>query len=342
MRRNLVAAVLALAAAALSPRIAAAVDYDPAEVDAARSTFVDRMVEEHDFERDFLESVLGEAVILDNVLEAISSPAERVVPWHEYREIFLNDARIEAGVEFWRGHAQLIEATAEEHGVDAPILLAILGVETMFGERMGSYRVLDSLSTLAFAYPPRASFFRSELESFLLLARDEGEQFLEATGSYAGAMGAGQFIPSSFTAYAVDANGDGRRDLWDDWADVLGSVANYLAVHGWRAGEPVAARAVRPDDARGPMPDNGLGLDTTVGALRALGYEFETGLSDSAPAMVMALESGRDTPEYWVGFNNFHVITRYNRSVKYALAAYQLAEAISSAYERARPEEAAP
>lgn len=339
MIRNVVAALVA--AGSVLPGVAAAADYDRALVDAARAAFVDRMVAEHDFERAPLESTLADAVILDSVLEAISRPAERVVPWHEYRGIFLNDARIAAGVEFWRTHAALIDATAAERGVDEPVLLAILGVETLFGRRMGSYRVLDSLATLAFAYPPRAAFFGAELESFLLLARTEGEDFLDATGSYAGAMGAGQFIPSSYTAYAVDGNDDGRRDLWGEWSDVLASVANYLAVHGWSPGEPVAARATRAADWQGPEPDNGLDLDTTVGALRAQGYVFETSLPDSAPATVMAFETEAGGFEYWIGFNNFHVITRYNRSHKYALAVHQLGQAIRSAFERAATEQAA-
>lgn len=338
MTRTIVAAVVLTAAL---PHAAGAVDYDPAEVAARRSEFVDRMVEEHDFEREALEPLLGEAKILDSVLEAISRPAERVVPWHEYRGIFLNDARIAAGADFRAEHAELVAATAEAHGVDERILLAILGVETLFGQRMGSYRVLDSLATLAFAYPPRAAFFRSELESFLLLARAEGDSFLDATGSYAGAMGAGQFIPTSYTAYAVDGDADGRRDLWGNWHDVLASVANYLAVHGWRAGEPVAVRATRPEDWQGPEPDNRLELDSTVGALRELGYEFTTPLADSAPAAVFALEAGESAREYWIGFNNFHVITRYNRSHKYALAVHELGDAIGAAY-AASTEQVAP
>lgn len=342
MIRNVAALTLVILLAAALPGTAAAAEYDTAAVEAARARFVERMATEHGFDRVPLEAMLEDASILDSVLEAISRPAERVVPWHEYREIFLNDARIAAGVDFWRTHVDLIAEMSDEHGVDEAMLLAILGVETLFGQRMGSYRVLDSLSTLAFAYPPRSAFFTSELEAFLLLSREEGEQFLEATGSYAGAMGAGQFIPSSYTAYAVDGDGDGRRDLWGNWPDVLASVANYLAVHGWRAGEPVAVRAARRDDFQGPEPDNRLGLDSTVGALREQGYEFATSLPDSAPATVMAFESGRESPEYWIGFRNFEVITRYNRSTKYALAAYQLGEAIRSAHESSLTAEPAP
>lgn len=306
---------------------------DPRAVEAARSAFVDRMVEKHAFERAKLDAVLEQAQILPDVLRAISRPAERVVPWYEYRDIFLNDERIGAGARFWREHANLIAEAAAEHHVDAEVIVAILGIETLFGQRMGHYRVLDALATLAFAYPPRAAFFAGELEQFFLMSREEGDGVLRAEGSYAGAMGAGQFIPSSFRAYAVDADGDGRRDVWGDWADVLGSVANYFQVHGWRAGEPIAEPAVRAADAPPPPAGNGLTLDETAASLAAKGYVLSADVPDSAPATVFALERDDSSSEYWIGFRNFEVITRYNRSVKYALAAYQLSRAIREAYE---------
>ena len=185
----------------------------------------------------------------------MSRPAERVVPWFEYRNIFMTEERIAAGVRFWTEHAATLEQVAERYGVAPEMIVAIVGIETYFGTRMGKYRVLDALATLAFAYPPRAAFFASELESFLLLTREEQVDPTAALGSYAGAMGAGQFIPSSYRAYAVDADADGKRDLWTDWDDVFGSVANYFAKHGWRTGEPVmragdAARALRGPGAR--------------------------------------------------------------------------------------------
>lgn len=305
--------------------------WDQDEVEARRAAFIDRMVAEHGFERDALSEILGGAVIQQSALNAISRPAERVVPWYEYREIFLNESRIDAGVRFWLEHESLLEETAERFGVDPEMILAILGIETLFGERTGSYRVVDALSTLAFAYPPRADFFASELESFLLIWREEGAPVLDALGSYAGAMGAGQFIPSSYRAYAVDADGDGRRDLWQNWTDILASVANYLARHGWRSGEPVAVAAL-PGDAPRIAPGNRLGLDQTVGALRAQGYEFSPDLSDDLDAMLVAVEQTDDETAYFVGLRNFHVITRYNRSVKYALAALELSEAIERGY----------
>jgi membrane-bound lytic murein transglycosylase B len=335
MRGWFAAAVLGPLCLALQPGGALADDVvvDPGAVEAARGAFVERMVEKHGFDRAKLDAVLAEAQILPDVLRAISRPAERVIPWYEYRDIFLNDERIDAGARFWRDHADLIAEAAAEHQVDAEVIVAILGVETLFGQRMGHYRVLDALATLAFAYPPRASFFAGELEQFLLMSREEGDGVLQAEGSYAGAMGAGQFIPSSFRAYAVDADGDGRRDVWADWADVLGSVANYFHVHGWRAGEPIAEPAVH---ASGPPPSavgNGLTLNETAASLAAKGYVLSADVPGSAPATVFALERDENSSEYWVGFRNFEVITRYNRSVKYALAAYQLSRAIREAYE---------
>jgi membrane-bound lytic murein transglycosylase B len=198
---------------------------------------------------------------------------------------------------------------------------------------MGTYPVLDALGTLAFAYPPRASFFSSELESFLLMAREEGPAMLDAVGSYAGAMGAGQFIPSSFRAYAVDADGDGHRDVWHDWDDILGSVANYFSEHGWRAKEPVADRAtVAGGKAPAQISSGALRLDRTVDEIKSQGYAFSSALPGSAPAALVVLEGEGGTAEYWVGYRNFRVITRYNTSPKYALAAFELSRAIRDAY----------
>lgn len=299
---------------------------------AARGAFIDKMVEQHDFDRAELTALLDAAVIDGKILETMARPAERVVPWFEYRNIFLTEERIAAGVRFWTEHADTLERVAERYGVAPEMVVAIVGIETYFGTRMGRYRVLDALATLAFAYPPRASFFTSELESFLLLTREEQVDPTAALGSYAGAMGAGQFIPSSYRAYAVDADDDGRRDLWTNWNDVLGSVANYFRRHGWRTGEPVMAQAVRPEHFAGPEPRNALDLDGTVGSLAELGYVFTTALPPEAPAAAYSFEAAGGGSEYWIGYHNFHVVTRYNRSTKYALAAHQLSQAIRGRY----------
>ncbi len=208
------------------------------------------------------------------------------------------------------------------------ILLGIVGVETFFGENVGKYRVIDALATLAFDYPPRQAFFRGELEQYLVMAREEGLDPLAPVGSYAGAMGLPQFMPSSFRNYAVDGDADGKRDLWNDWADVFSSVGNYLKVHGWRAGEPVLA-AADASSANLEGLDEKLALTETVGSLRARGVKFETSLPADAPAMLVALKVAGGT-EYRVGFTNFYAITRYNRSHMYASAVSDLADAIGA------------
>jgi membrane-bound lytic murein transglycosylase B len=308
---------------------------DDTDVAQARSAFIDRMVTSHGFDRASLTASLGAATIDKTILDAMARPAERVAPWHEYRAIFVNDARIAAGVRFWTEHAATIDEIARRYGVAPEMLVAIVGVETYFGQRMGRYRVIDALATLAFAYPPRAKFFAGELEQFLLLSREEHLDVDAPMGSYAGAMGAGQFIPSSYRAYAVDANSDGKRDIWSDWEDTLGSVANYFKVHGWRAGEPVADPATRSSEWKGAEPTNGLDLDQTVGSLTKMGYVFTTQQSTDAPAAAFALEA-KSGPEFWIGYHNFSVITRYNRSPKYALAAYELGQAIRAGYDAGR------
>lgn len=310
-------------------------EVDVAAVESAKRDFIARMVSKHGFDAEEVEGTLASVTINERVLASIARPAERVVPWHEYRGIFLTPERIDAGVEFWREYASEIAAASERYGVAPEMLVSILGIETYFGRRMGTYRVLDALSTLAFAYPPRASFFASELEAFLLLAREEGIDLFDQLGSYAGAMGAGQFIPSSFRAYAVDGNGDGRRDLWNDWEDILASVANYFKVHHWRDGDLVADRIDIGEQWSGHKPENALDLNHTVGSLRRLGYELPADRDDDLNVTVLGLEGPEGTTEYWVGYHNFRVITRYNRSVMYALAAHELSRAITTAYERA-------
>jgi len=308
-----------------------AVDIDQDAVTAARSAFVEHMVTTHEFDRETLARLLEEAEIVDRVLEAISRPAERVMPWYEYRALFVSASRIEAGAKFWLAHEDELRVASRRYGVAPEMMVAILGIETFYGERTGTYRVLDSLSTLAFAYPPRSSFFTSELEAYLLLSREEDIDPRNSLGSYAGAMGAGQFISSSFRAYAVDGNGDGRLDLWGDWEDIFASVANYFKVHGWQRGGAVVSRATLSAGWSGAEAENSMELTETVASLSQLGYIFSSELQETAATTILSVQ-GKDEQEYWVGYHNFRVITRYNHSVKYALAAYELGQAIQAAY----------
>jgi membrane-bound lytic murein transglycosylase B len=291
-------------------------------------SFIDRMVEEHGFERDALTATLASAERKQSILDAISRPAEKTLTWGEYRDIFMTKERIEAGAEFLRTHEKALNEIASETGVPIEILVGIIGVETYFGRITGNYRVLDALATLAFHYPPRSSFFTGELEEFLLLTRSEGLDASVPTGSYAGAMGRPQFMPSSYRAYAVDATGDGKRDIWNDWRDVAGSIANYFLAHKWRPGEDVVAQATLSERFAGPVPAAALKPDATVGSLSRDGVLFATGLPEDSATRLIELD-GHDGPEYWVGFHNFFVITRYNRSVMYALAVHQLGAAIA-------------
>jgi membrane-bound lytic murein transglycosylase B len=289
------------------------------------SAFIDEMVTEHGFERTELVEVLSDAIVKQSILDAISKPAEKKLNWAEYRKIFITPERIAAGADFWREHESLLQRISAETGVSIEMIVGIIGVETYFGRITGKHRVLDALSTLAFDYPPRSSFFRKELKQYLLLVREEGLTAADATGSYAGAMGRPQFMPSSFRAYAVDATGDGKRDIWNNWADVAGSIANYFLRHGWKPGEEVVSRATLSGQWKGdkPSPANTLKATDTVGSLSRKGVVFATELEGERQAQLLTYD-GEDGTEHWVGFDNFFVITRYNRSVMYALAVHQL------------------
>ncbi len=322
----IVPSILVLTAALLPPTAAA---FDTARSDI--SDFIDEMVAKHSFDRDYLVRALDAAESKQRILDAISRPAEKTMTWPEYRGIFVRPEKIRAGVAFWQNHSDDIEAVSEATGVTPEILVGIIGVETNFGSNTGGYRVIDALATLAFDYPPRARFFRQQLEEFLLLVREESMDALVPTGSYAGAMGRPQFMPGSFRAYAVDSDGDGRRDIWENWRDVLGSVANYFVVHGWQEGNEVASPASFADSWQGTVPPNSLKADSTVGALRDQGVQFDSAMAIDHPARIVTFELG-DGQDYWVGFHNFFVITRYNRNVMYALAVHELGQAIGAEY----------
>jgi len=298
--------------------------------------FMQEMLRKHGFDEAWLAGVIDEAESQPKIIELMSRPAEQVMPWHSYRDHFLTDERIAAGVEFWTAHRARLAEVERSTGVAQHAIVGILGVETFFGRITGRFRVVDALATLAFDYPPRSAYFRAELEQFLLLAREEQVEIGTALGSYAGAMGSPQFMPRSYRAFAVDGDGDSRRDLWDSWDDIIASVANYLAKHGWRVGEPVAAPASLWFPRADELVPGKLAPDTTVKALRDRGLSFDTSLDGKAPAFFISV-AGNDGPELRAGFHNCGVITRYNRSVMYALAVHDLGSRIEALLPPAAP-----
>jgi membrane-bound lytic murein transglycosylase B len=319
-----IAIALSSAAAAVAAAPAHALDSTRTDVAA----FIAEMRERHGFAADALGSLFAQVESRPAIVEAMSRPAEKTLTWAEYRARFITDRRIARGREVARDQAQALDRAAAATGVAVPILLGIVGVETFYGEITGKFRVIDALSTLAFDYEPRATFFRGELEQFLLMSREEALDPLEPLGSYAGAMGIPQFMPTSFRSFAVDGGGDGRRDLWRDWNDVFASVGNYLKLHGWRSGEPVMATADASAARLDGLETHKLDLSTTVGELRERGVRFDCGgLPDDAPAAMIEL-TGANGAEYRVGFTNFYAITRYNRSALYASAVNDLAQAL--------------
>ncbi len=292
--------------------------------------FVSEMTRDYGFAGEQLVDLFRAVERKQSILDAISRPAEKVKTWAEYRPIFITDRRISQGVDFWRQHEAALTRAEQEYGVPAQVIVAIIGVETSYGGNTGSYRVIDALSTLGFDYPPRAEFFRKELKQFLLLAREQQVDPLTLKGSYAGAMGLPQFMPSSFRAYAVDFDGDGHINIWTDPDDAIGSVASYFKRHGWVTGEAVVSTAT----ISGEQAEQGLtqGLDPvkTVGELRALGWSSHEAVRDDERVTAFRLE-GEAGPEYWLGLPNFYVITRYNRSAMYAMAVHQLSDLLVQA-----------
>jgi membrane-bound lytic murein transglycosylase B len=317
MRLNLIFSLLLVAPVALA-------DYSQR---ADARVLIEELVESDNLSRGQLESVLGSASYQQSIIDAISRPAERVLTWGEYRNIFLGDARIEGGVKFWQDNADVLAAAHQEFGVPPEIIIAIIGVEPLYGKFTGSYRVIDALATLAFDYPPRSPFFRSELKHFLIFTAEQGRDPLQFMGSYAGAMGYGQFIPSSYRRYARDYSGDGFADLWQSTEDAVWSVGNYLAEHRWHPGETITLQLGAQPDIDRSILNAGLKPDKDVASLRSSGAVISPQISASTLATVMELENEIGV-EFWLGLHNFYVITRYNNSHLYAMAVYQLSEAI--------------
>jgi membrane-bound lytic murein transglycosylase B len=274
-----------------------------------------------------LRKILAKAEIQPAIIEAMDRPAEKAKLWYEYRELFLTDRRIREGTDFWIAHRQDLDEASVRSGVPPEYLAAILGIETYYGRLTGSYRVLDALTTLAFDYPARAGFFRDELEQFLLLTRESGLDPLTVKGSYAGAMGVPQFMPSNYRRYAVDASADGHINLWTNWPDVCASVGNYLKEHGWNFGEPVLDDAVVDPDKAQDLDGRTLALSDTLGTMKLRGVSVDRTLPAETPVMLIAADEA-DGVHWRVGYANFYAITRYNHSALYAMAVVDLAAAL--------------
>ena len=291
-------------------------------------SWIAEMVRKHDWDAAQLESLMAEAGRKDSVVKAIGRPAESKA-WAQYQDIFITSKRISGGKSFWSEQREHLVSAEQTYGVPAEIIVAILGVETYYGARMGSYRVIDTLATQAFEFDAgswRSRFGHEQLEQYLLLCEEQDFDPLELTGSYAGAMGYGQFIPSSYRAYAVDFDGDGVADIWNNPVDAIGSVANYLSENGWQRGGDITVRAQATANADQAVINRALKADSTVSRLEKKGYGATVDVTDQ-PAGAVKLE-GKQGAEYWLGLTNYYVITTYNRSRLYAMAVNQLSERV--------------
>ncbi|XTZ39246.1 lytic murein transglycosylase B [Salmonella enterica] len=298
----------------------------------AAEKFINQMVSKHGFDRQQLHEILSQAKRLDYVLRLMDRQAPGATAptgpngaWLRYRKQFITPENVQNGVAFWDQYEDALNRASMVYGVPPEIIVGIIGVETRWGRIMGKTRILDALATLSFAYPRRAEYFSGELETFLLMARDESDDPLELKGSFAGAMGYGQFMPSSYKQYAVDFNGDGHINLWDP-EDAIGSVANYFKQHGWVPGEPVAVAA----NGQAVGLENGFKTKYSIGQLAAAGLTPQQPLGNNQQASLLRLDVGTGY-EYWYGLPNFYTITRYNHSTHYAMAVWQLGQAVSLA-----------
>ncbi len=296
--------------------------------------FIDKMVNKHGFDRQQLQEILSQAKRLDSVLRLMDNqaPTTSVKPpsgpngaWLRYRKKFITPDNVQNGVVFWNQYEDALNRAWQMYGVPPEIIVGIIGVETRWGRVMGKTRILDALATLSFNYPRRAEYFSGELETFLLMARDEQDDPLNLKGSFAGAMGYGQFMPSSYKQYAVDFSGDGHINLWDP-VDAIGSVANYFKAHGWVKGDQVAVMA----NGQAPGLPNGFKTKYSISQLAAAGLTPQQPLGNHQQASLLRLDVGTGY-QYWYGLPNFYTITRYNHSTHYAMAVWQLGQAVALA-----------
>ena len=290
--------------------------------------FISKMESEHKFNRAELLQLFQSVEIKPKIIETMKKPAE-AMHWHKYRKIFMTEKRIVKGVKFWKKHEAVLKKVEKKYGVPAEIIVSIIGVETFYGGNTGHNKVIDALSTFGFNYPKRSKFFLSELENFLLLCREEKMNPLEPTGSYAGAMGIPQFMPSSYRAYAADFENDKKRDIWKNPADAIASVANYFIKHRWHQGEAIVFPVTAKDDGYRKFLTKGAKPDVFWAELQLKGIEISNKQKLKANEAVKLFSYQQEEGiDLWIGLNNFYVITRYNHSPLYAMAVYQLSEAI--------------
>lgn len=333
LKRNSVGIRLILAAALgfiIAPKAVMATEVVAYSDHPKAKAFINAMVEKG-MDRARVSDLVFDAKHQASIIKAISRPAEKRLNWGEYRKIFLGQKRIDQGVEFWNKHQTTLQRASDIYGVPPEIIVAIIGVETRYGRHAGTYRVIDALATLAFDYEPRSKFFTGQLEQLLLLLQEQSLDAKTLKGSYAGAMGFGQFIPSSYRSFAIDFDRDGTTDILTNPVDAIGSVANYFSSHGWQQGQPVTTPLMLKTGVDSSQLSDKLSRKLkpieTVAHWRNLGLSSELELPNEARATAMRLETA-DGVQYWLGLRNFYVITRYNHSRLYAMAVQQLSQAI--------------
>lgn len=298
--------------------------------------YIDEQVAAGTLTRPEMEAVFANVELKPGIISIMDKPST-ARPWYQFRGNFYNERLIKEGVAFWQANEDTLRRAQEQFHVPPEMIVTIIGIETRYGGNTGSFRLADALSTLAFDYPRRAAFFRSELTELFLLAHSENINVLSLKGSYAGAMGLPQFMPSSFRKWAVDFDGDGHRDIWNNRVDAIGSVGNYFQLHGWQGGDDVIVPAeVVPGEALDKLLADKFNLHYSVAELRAMGVTPQAPVRDDARAVLFSLEVAPGETRYWLGLNNFYTITRYNKSTMYAMVAHELAQEIRNRYLAAR------
>ena len=320
MKRLLLPALFALAAPAFADEALLA--------RPEAQAFVERTAREQGLDRAAVADALRQAVIKPNIVGILDRPST-ARPWYQFRPAHVNTRLASEGAAFWQQNASWLELAENRYQVDPAVIVAIIGIETGYGRNMGSFRVLDALATIGFNYPRRADYFQGELSAFLRLARDENGDPTSFKGSYAGAMGMPQFMPSSFRKWAVDLNGDGKRDIWSTPADAIGSVANYLQQHGWQHGADILLPAALPARHADTQAADKLNQHYSVGELKKMGVQIDADIADPVLGVVFPLEVSAGNTQYWLGLQNFYTITRYNKSTLYATAVAQLSQDIA-------------